>query len=263
MTAVRCGRLYLVPNALDFGLPATHSQAELDDVLPAGVIRIAARLGHWVCENAKTTRALLKRVDTIVPLIAPLQSLSISELPRSGKGGSARSAPTREVWDQLLAPALAGYDIGLLSEAGLPAVADPGAGLVQAAHDRGIEVVALAGASSLLLALAASGLQGQRFAFVGYLPVDAAARAQRLRELEARSRRDGETQLMIETPYRNQTLLAALLAALQPATRLAVACGLTLPAGVNRSTTVAEWRKRGWTLPTDVPAVFSMLASEA
>ncbi len=260
MTSTPTGRLYLMPNTLDFGLTAAHTQAELDDLLPAGVIRIAARLGYWVCENAKTTRALLKRVDAVVPLAAPLQSLSITELPRPAKGGAARHPPPRENWQALLAPAVAGHDLGLLSEAGLPAVADPGAALVGAAHDLGLEVIALAGASSLLLALAASGLQGQSFAFVGYLPIDAAARAQRIRELEATSRRIGQTQLMIETPYRNQALLAALLAALQPTTRLAIACGLTMPGGFNRSATVAEWQKRGWTLPADVPAVFSVLA---
>ena len=259
MTSSPSGRLYLVPNALDFGLPASHTQAGLDEVLPAGVIRIAARLSHWVCENAKTTRALLKRVDAIVPLAAPLQSVSITELPRPGKGGAKQAAPGRETWYELLKPTLAGHDIGLLSEAGLPAVADPGSSLVEAAHDRGIDVVALAGASSLLLALAASGLQGQSFAFVGYLPVDPAARAQRIRELEITSRHHDQTQLMIETPYRNQALLSALLASLQPATRLAVACGLTLPCGFNRSATVADWRKRGWRLPSDVPTVFSML----
>lgn len=255
------GRLWLVPNALDFGLPAGHERAALDDLLPLGVLRTAARLSHWVCENAKTTRAFLKRIDAIVPLAAPLQSLVIVELPRPPKGGAAPPAIGRETWVRLLAPALDGHDLGLLSEAGLPAVADPGSGLVQAAHALGLEVIALPGASSLLLALAASGLQGQSFAFVGYLPVDAVARAQRIRDLETLSRRQAQTQLMIETPYRNQALLEALLAHLQPATRLAVACGLTVPGGFNRSATVADWRRSGGSLPADVPAVFSMLAA--
>ena len=140
-------------------------------------------------------------------------------------------------------------------------MADPGAALVQAAHGLGIRVVALPGPSSLLLALAASGLQGQHFAFVGYLPVDAAQRGARIRELEALSRRLVQTQLMIETPYRNPALLTALLENLQPATRLAVSCGLTLDAGFNRSDTVAGWRQRRSELPGDVPAVFSLLAA--
>jgi 16S rRNA (cytidine1402-2'-O)-methyltransferase len=255
------GRLLLMPNTLDFGLGAEHSLDSLNEVLPMGVIRRAAGLTHWVCENAKTTRAYLKRVDALVPLSVALQQLDVKELPRPPKGGAARGEADPRVWASLLAPALAGHDIGLLSEAGLPAVADPGAALVQAAHSLGIEVVALPGPSSLLLALAASGLHGQSFAFVGYLPVEATARSARIRELEAWSRRCGQTQLMIETPYRNAALMGALLAALQPGTRLSVSCGLTLPGGLNRSDTVAGWRKAAVSLPADVPAVFSLLAA--
>ncbi|MDE2452338.1 MAG: ribosomal RNA small subunit methyltransferase I, partial [Burkholderiales bacterium] len=146
-------------------------------------------------------------------------------------------------------------------EAGLPAVADPGALLVAAAHGAGLKVLPLAGASSLLLALAASGLNGQSFAFVGYLPQEAAARQARLRELEAASRRLGQTQLMIETPYRNAALLDSMLATLAPTTRLAVSCGLTLPDGFTRSERIADWRTRPQALPDRVPAVFALLAS--
>ncbi|KQW38230.1 SAM-dependent methyltransferase [Rhizobacter sp. Root404] len=249
------GSLYLVPNTLDFGVAA--QAGPIDDVLPAAVIRAAARLTHWVAENAKTTRAFLKRVDAVVPLAQPLQALHIVELPRPAKG--TRNAPAPDL-AALLAPALAGHDIGLISEAGLPAVADPGAALVQAAHAAGIPVVALSGPSSLVLALAASGLNGQSFAFVGYLPVDAAARATRIRELEALSRREGQTQLMIETPYRNEALLGALLAHLQPGTRLSVSCGLTLPGGFTRTDSVQTWNARLAKLPADVPVVFSLLA---
>lgn len=255
------GTLYLVPNALDVGVSTSHPPAALDEVLPLGVIRTAAALGHWVCETAKTTRAFLKRVDAIVPLAAPIQSISLQELPRPAKGSAPSLPPTHDRWLGLLGPALAGHDLGLLSDAGLPAVADPGAGLVQAAHRQGIRVVALPGPSSLLLALAASGLQGQSFAFVGYLPVEPAARTARIRDLEATSRRLGQTQLMIETPYRNPALLAALLAALAPTTRLAVSCGLTLAEGFNRSDLVAGWRQRTTALPADVPAVFSLLGA--
>jgi 16S rRNA (cytidine1402-2'-O)-methyltransferase len=160
----------------------------------------------------------------------------------------------------LLAPAQTGHDIGLISEAGLPAVADPGAALVQAAHALGVTVVALPGPSSLLLALAASGLNGQSFAFVGYLPVEAQERGVRIRELEALSRRLNQTQLMIETPYRNAALLGALLAHLNPATRLSVSSGLTLAGGFTRTDTVAAWRAGPHQLAADVPAVFSLLA---
>lgn len=251
----RRGTLWLVPNSLDFGVAA--DAPDLQDAVPLGVIRIAARLGHWVVENARTTRAFLKRVNAVVPLAQPLQSVSIIELPRQQKG-SAKSTPVDLV--ALLAPALEGNDIGLMSEAGLPAVADPGAALVQAAHGERLRVVALPGPSSLLLALAASGLNGQSFAFVGYLPVDPLERAARIRELEAHSRRTGQTQLMIETPYRNPALLAALLATLQPATMLAVSCGITLQNEFNRSDSVARWRAQPSPLAPDVPAVFSILA---
>jgi 16S rRNA (cytidine1402-2'-O)-methyltransferase len=221
------------------------------------VIRHAARLTHWVAENAKTTRAFLKRVDAVVPLAQPLQALSIIELPRPRKGASNAAPGDLRA---LLAPAQTGHDIGLISEAGLPAVADPGAALVQAAHALGVTVVALPGPSSLLLALAASGLNGQSFAFVGYLPVEAQERGVRIRELEALSRRLNQTQLMIETPYRNAALLGALLAHLNPATRLSVSSGLTLAGGFTRTDTVAAWRAGPHQLAADVPAVFSLLA---
>jgi 16S rRNA (cytidine1402-2'-O)-methyltransferase len=251
------GTLYLVPNTLDFGAPG--NAPDLQAVLPLGVIERAAGLGHWIAENAKTTRAFLKRVDAVVGLAQPLQALSIVEMPRPAKGGGSRDAPGFDA-TPLLAPALQGHDIGLISEAGLPAVADPGAGVVAAAHALGVRVEPLAGASALLLALAASGLNGQSFAFVGYLPTDAAARGVRIRELEALSRRLGQTQLMIETPYRNGALLGALLEHLSPGTRLSVSCGLTLPDGFVRSGPVSAWRTRPTALPADVPAVFSMLA---
>ena len=250
------GTLFLVPNGLDTG--TAEADADLRERLPLGTLRVAAGLGHWVCENAKTTRAFLKRVDAVVPLAQALQTLSIVELPRTQKGPQRVAAPTD--WQALLQPALQGFDVGLISEAGLPAVADPGAALVQAAHELGVRVVALPGPSSLLLALAASGLNGQSFAFVGYLPVEAGARAERIRDLEALSRRFGQTQLMIETPYRNPALLGALLAQLHGGTRVSVSCGLTLEGGFTRSDTVAGWKSNSIALPADVPVVFALLA---
>lgn len=263
MTKPATGRLYLVPNTLDFGAPLRPGEPppELQQVLPLGVLQTAARLTHWLAENAKTTRAFLKRVDAAVPLAQPLQSLQIQELPRLPKGGQARAAAPAADLARLLEPARQGTDLGLISEAGMPAVADPGAEVVRQAHALGIPVVPLVGPSALLLAMAASGLNGQSFAFVGYLPVEDGARAQRVRELEALSRRIGQTQMFIETPYRNGALLAALLAHLQPATRLSVACGLTLEQGWNRTMTVQQWRQAGLTLPGDVPAVFALLGS--
>jgi 16S rRNA (cytidine1402-2'-O)-methyltransferase len=247
------GRLLLVPNALDLGA----APVDLPQVLPLGVLHCAARLGHWLAEDARSARAFLKRVHAVVPLQQPLQAIAIRELPRPPKGQAATAAAA---WRELLAPALAGHDLGLISEAGLPAVADPGAQAVAAAHALGIPVVPLPGASALLLALAASGLNGQSFAFVGYLPQEPAARLARLKELQALSRRSGQTQLLIETPYRNAALLEALLQGLADDTRLAVSCGLTLPDAWNRSDRVAEWRRRPVQMPDRVPAVFAFLA---
>lgn len=257
MSAASRGSLYLVPNTLDFG--AKSGIPPLQQVLPLGVIETAARLPHWVAENAKTTRAFLKRVDAVVTLAQPLQAIDIRELPRPPKGRPA--AASADEWSMLLAPALRGEDVGLISEAGLPAVADPGAALVDAAHRAGLRVIALPGPSSLLLALAASGLNGQSFSFVGYLPIEAAERGARIRELEAQSRREHQTQLMIETPYRNETLLAALLAHLGGNTRLAVSCGLTLDSAFSRTDSVAGWKAAPTALPADLPVVFSLLAS--
>lgn len=247
------GKLYLVPAPLDFGCDA---ESPLQDVLPLGTLQTAAGITHWICENAKSARAYLKRIDAIAPLAAPLQAQQIQELPREvhKKGDHAGQFDARP----LLAAALKGENVGLLSEAGMPAVADPGSSVARAAHELGIEVVPLTGPVSLLLALAASGLNGQNFAFVGYLPQDAEARVQRIRELETLALRTGQTQLFIETPYRNAVLLQALTQTLQHNTRLAVARGLTLAAANVRSDTVKTWRAKP--LPTDerTPAVFAI-----
>jgi 16S rRNA (cytidine1402-2'-O)-methyltransferase len=249
------GRLLLMPNALDLGT----DEVDLREVLPLGVIRQAAALQHWAVEDARSARAFIKRVGAIETLAVPLQAMHINELPQARKG--SREAVPLAQWQALLSPALAGHDVGLLSEAGLPAVADPGAALVHAAHAANITVLPLAGPSSLLLALAASGLNGQSFAFVGYLPQDATARAARLRELEATSRRWQQTQLMIETPYRNTALFDAMLSSLAPTTTVALSCGLTLPGGWSRTYTVAAWRKKPLQMPDRWPAVFCLLAA--
>ena len=247
------GILYLVPAPLDFGCDV---QAPLQDVMPLGTLQIAAKLTYWVCENAKTTRAYLKRVNELQPLSRNLQSLQIQELPREihKKGDHHGQFDAKH----LLAPALRGHDMGLVSEAGMPAVADPGSSVVRAAHDLGIAVVPLVGPVSLLLALAASGLNGQNFAFVGYLPTDATGRSQRIRELESLALKTGQTQLFIETPYRNAAMMQALLQTLQHNTRLAVSSGLTLQSGVNRSETVRGWKQKASTLGNSTPAVFSI-----
>ncbi|MCE1192631.1 MAG: SAM-dependent methyltransferase [Acidovorax sp.] len=257
MSAPQPGTLYLVPAPLDFGCDV---QAPLQDALPAGTLQAAARLTHWICENAKSTRAYLKRVDALYPLTAALQQQQITELPREvhkkGDHGDKGAAPFDA--KPLLAAALAGQDMGLVSEAGMPAVADPGSSVVRAAHDLGIAVAPLVGPVSLLLALAASGMNGQNFAFTGYLPQDASERSQRIRELEALALKSGQTQLFIETPYRNAALWQALVQTLQPTTRLALASGLTLPSARIQSRPVRQWRQQPAALDNRTPVVFAL-----
>lgn len=253
MAATSAGRLFLVPGPLDFG---TAEPTNLQDVLPLGTITQAARLDHWVCENAKTLRSFLKRVDAVVPLVRPVQGLMIQELPREvhKKGDHGGNFDARH----LLAPALAGHDIGLASEAGMPAVADPGSSVVRAAHELGLVVIPLIGPVSILMALAVSGLNGQNFAFVGYLPQDPGERAQRIRELESLALKTGQAQIFIETPYRNAALTQALLQTLQHNTRLAVSSGLTLASGHTRSDTVKNWRRQPIPPDNTIPAVFAL-----
>ena len=220
------GTLYLIPNTLG----ATEA---LSHVLPEHVQALTARLDYFVAENAKTARAFLKLIAAGHPLARPLQEIEIAELnvntPDKALAG-------------LLDPLLAGRDAGLVSEAGVPAVADPGANLVRMAHQHGIAVKPLVGPSSLLLAVMASGLNGQSFAFNGYLPTDAALRAKRIKELEQRSRAEQQTQLLIETPYRNGAMLDALAAGCQPGTLVCVATDLSLPSEAIRTMTAAKWK---------------------
>lgn len=247
------GKLYLVPAPLDFGCAV---QVPLAETIPQATLVRASQLTHWVCENAKSARAYLKRIHEVHPLGTSLQDLHITELPRhvhkkGDHGGTFDARP-------LLAAALEGADIGLLSEAGMPAVADPGSSVARAAHDLELQVVPLVGPVSLLLALAASGLNGQNFAFVGYLPQEASERIGRIRELESLALKTGQSQLFIETPYRNVVLWQALVQTLQPHTRLAVSSGLTLPQARNRSLSAKAWKQLPAPVDNDTPAVFSI-----
>jgi 16S rRNA (cytidine1402-2'-O)-methyltransferase len=235
------GTLYLVPAPLDFGC---DTLAPITDVLPMGTLQVAAKLTHWVCENAKTTRAVLKRVGEVVPLAAPVQQHTITELPREVHKKGDHSSATAFDAKPLLQAALQGFDVGLISEAGMPAVADPGSSVVRAAHALGLRVVPLVGPCSLLLALAVSGLNGQNFAFVGYLPIDSTQRALRIKELEALAIKHGQTQLFIEVPHRNVALLQALLTTLKPTTRLSLSSGLTLDSAQTRSAAIGQWRQQ-------------------
>ncbi len=253
------GTLFLVPTPLDFGCTDTAEPQPLQTTLPEHTIATAARLNHWITENAKSTRAFLKRVNAVQALSMPLQALSIVELPRAvhKKGDHIPGQADDKSARDLLAPALLGHDIGLVSEAGMPAIADPGASVVRAAHTLGLSVRPLTGPISLMLALAASGLNGQHFAFVGYVPQDPAARAQRLRELERQAQQTGQTQILIETPYRNAALLDAMLKVLQPHTRLAVGVGVTLDQPGLHSATIAQWRSTAdHRMNLQLPAVF-------
>ena len=220
------GTLFLIPNTLG------ETEA-LANVLPEQVQHITSQLDYFVAENAKTARAFLKLVNARHPLAKPLQEIKISELNVNTPAAALAG---------LLAPLLAGQDGGLVSEAGVPAVADPGADLVRLAHQHNIPVRPLVGPSSLLLAVMASGLNGQSFAFNGYLPTDAAQRAVRIKELEQRSRKEKQTQLFIETPYRNAAMLEALVAACAPGTLVCVATDLSLPSETIRTMTATQWK---------------------
>jgi 16S rRNA (cytidine1402-2'-O)-methyltransferase len=233
------GRLFLVPNLLGVVAPQA--------VLPARTIDVARSLAHYVVENAKPARAFLK---SLAPAL-PLQAIDIAELG---------DAPTASRCAELLAPARAGHDVGLLSDAGCPGIADPGALLVAQAHREGVGVVPLVGPSSIVLALMASGMNGQGFAFHGYLPVRAEERSHAIRRIEADSHRLGYAQLFIETPYRNAALLAALVATCKPATRLCVATDLTMETESVMSRSARDWRNADFARYQKRPAIFVLQA---
>jgi 16S rRNA (cytidine1402-2'-O)-methyltransferase len=233
------GTLWLLPVALGETAWAAY--------LPPATRDAACALTHFVVENAKTARAELKRLGHP----QSLRDLCIEELPKN---------PTPADISRLLLPLQQGVDIGLMSEAGCPAIADPGALLVRRAHETGITVRPMTGPSSLLLALMASGLDGQRFAFHGYLPARDPERGQRLAELERESARLRQTQLYIETPYRNHTLLTAILATCQDSTRLCLATDLTLPSEHIASRRIGEWKRTPAPDLDKRPTVFLLLA---
>lgn len=219
--------LYAIPTPLG---------GAVKDALPASSLDLVRSLKDFAVENAKSARAFLGELGM------PVRELSIIEVEK------ASLRPLRE-----------GRAMGLLSEAGCPAIADPGASLIEAAHGEGFKVVPLVGPSSIVLALMASGLEGQRFAFCGYLPRENADRTKRILELEKRSAREAETQIFIETPYRNDTLLDALLDTLAGETRLCVAVDLTLETEAIATRPVSAWKK-GRQPVGKRPAVFLLLA---
>jgi 16S rRNA (cytidine1402-2'-O)-methyltransferase len=254
----KLGTLFLIPNTL--GDDARVEQ--LPWVLPHETIVQAAKLRHWIVEDAKTARAFLKAIDTVSPLVCTIQEMQMGEW--RGAARNAKYGDTVKPSD-LLKPLLAGDDMGLMSEAGVPGVADPGAELVLAAHQIGAKVKPLVGPSSILLGLMASGLNGQRFAFQGYIPYDTHERSAKLKQLEVESRKLQQTQIWIETPYRNSSMLMACLNSLAPQTLLCLGVDLSLTSEMITTLSIAEWRKRypneaACTSLQNRPTVFLLLA---
>lgn len=233
----RYGTLYMIPCPIS-------DETEPWDVLPAANRAVMDGLDYFIVENVRTARRFLSRAG----IARPIDTLEFRELNEHTVAG-------RDV-EELIAPLLAGRSAGMISEAGVPGVADPGALAAEACHRRGIRVVPLVGPSSILLALMASGLNGQSFAFNGYLPVKPPERAQAIRRLERRARSEGQSQMFIEAPYRNAKLMEQLLQVLAPATRLTLAMDLTAPGEFIATRTVEEWRRSRLPEMQKRPAIF-------
>ncbi len=233
------GRLYLIPTTLGSTAPL--------EVLPISIKQAVEVIDHYIVENEKTARHFIKS-------IAPRKSQPSLHIHQLNKFTEPELIPS------FLDPCEEGFHVGVLSEAGSPAVADPGAEVVRIAHQRGIQVVPLVGPSSLILALMASGMNGQNFCFHGYLPIENQERKKSLKTMERESRSKNQTQLFIETPYRNEKLLEDLLKILSPSTLLCVAAGITLPEEFIRTYTVEEWARHPKPELHKKPAIFLLLA---
>ena len=237
------GTLYLIPVTLG----DDNIAALLPTSLPPDVIKIAQSLEHFVVESEKTARQFLSAIKTA----KPVRELTLNLLNEHTLDKEVAA---------LLSPLLAGKDVGLMSDAGCPGVADPGAKLIALAHQKGIKVVPFVGPSSILLSLMASGLNGQQFAFLGYLPVDKQARSAHLKEIEKRSQTHNETQIFIETPYRNMQMLEAILSTCNPNTRLCIASQVSLPDEYIATKTVNQWKQSALPDLNKKPTVFLLLA---
>ena len=236
---MKFGTLYLIP--------VTLGDDNINQALPPDVVNIAQNIEHFVVESEKSARHFLSSIKTV----KPVRELTLNLLNEHTLDKDLAA---------LLTPLLAGKDVGLMSDAGCPGIADPGAKLVELAHLKNIKVVPFVGPSSILLSLMASGLNGQQFAFLGYLPVDKQARNVRLKEIEKRSQTHKETQVFIETPYRNQHMLEALLSVCQPNTRLCVACDISLASEMIVTKTIVAWKKSPLPDLHKRPSVFLLLA---
>ncbi|WP_299536364.1 SAM-dependent methyltransferase [Ulvibacterium sp.] len=216
------GKLYLIPSTLGDIAPL--------EVLPISIKQVIEEINHYVVENEKSARRFIKK-------LSPRKSQSNLRIQVLNKYTDSQEIPG------FLIPCLEGLDIGVLSEAGCPGIADPGAEVVRIAHDKNIQVIPLIGPSSILLAMMASGFNGQNFAFNGYLPIDAPERKKEIKRLERLSMEKGQSQIFIETPYRNDKLLSELLRSLSINTRLCIAADITLPTEFILTRPVRDWKK--------------------
>lgn len=224
-------------------IPVTLGGNSLDRVLPSYNKEVILSIKHFIVEEVRTARRFLKLVDRTIDI----DSLTFYPIGKHSDPAAVSS---------YLAPLRKGEPLGVISEAGCPAVADPGADVVAIAQKEGLKVVPLVGPSSILLSVMASGFNGQSFAFHGYLPIDSAARAKRLRQLEARAAAENQTQLFIETPYRNAKLFSDICSACGDHTRLCVAAGLTTDKEYIRTSTIGEWKRSGLPALGKIPAIF-------
>lgn len=231
---IQSGKIFLFPVPL--------SEGNLDSVLPARNIELIKNIKVFVVENIRSARRFLKKCDRTID-IDTLTFFTLNE----------HTAP--EEVPQMIVPALEGDDIGVISEAGCPAVADPGADIVALAQRKGIEVVPLVGPSSILMGLMGSGFNGQTFAFAGYLPVDQAQRAARLKEMERRINKERQTQIFIETPYRNNKLIAELCASLPSSMLLCVASDISGEKQSIVTKPIGEWKKTAYDY-SHTPTIF-------
>ncbi|MBS9463119.1 SAM-dependent methyltransferase [Flagellimonas sp. 389] len=214
------GKIYLIPTTLGDNAPL--------EVLPISIKRTIENTDHYIVENEKTARHFIKK-------ISPSKAQPTLHIETLNKFTDPAVIP------EFLEPCISGFDIGILSEAGCPGIADPGAEVIRVAHEKRIQVVPLVGPSSILMAMMSSGMNGQNFAFNGYLPIDAFERKSKIKSLERISREKGQSQIIMETPYRNDKLLKELTKILQKTTRLCVACDITLPTEFIRTKIAHEW----------------------